>query len=144
MLVSEIDPKLSDTAAFCEKYGVRLDISVNCVIVQAKRGDRVWYAACLVPATMRADINGAVRRELDAKKVSFAPMDKTVEASGMAYGAISPIGLPADWPILVDSGAAALEHAIIGAGVRQAKLLVSGEILANLPNAKVLSLEKSQ
>ncbi len=144
VLVAEIDPEVSDTAAFCEKYDVGLDVSVNCVIVEAKRGDKVWYAACLIPANVRADINGIVRRVLDAKKLSFAPMDKAVEISGMAYGAISPIGLPADWPILVDSEAAKLDHAIIGAGVRQAKLLVSGELLANLPNAKVLSLAKSQ
>ncbi len=142
VLVSEIDPAVSDTAAFCERYGIGLDISVNCVIVEAKRADRTWYAACLVPATMRADINGIVRRELGAKKVSFAPMDRAVSLSGMEYGGISPLGLPADWLILVDSQAAALPQAIVGSGVRESKLAVSGELLASLPNAKVLTLTR--
>jgi prolyl-tRNA editing enzyme YbaK/EbsC (Cys-tRNA(Pro) deacylase) len=142
ILVSEIDPELSDTAAFCEKYEIGMDVSVNCVIVEAKRADKVWYAACLVPATVRADINGIVRKELDAKKLSFAPMENATSLSNMVYGAVSPIGLPKDWPILVDSGAAALEHAVIGSGIRESKLLVSGSLLASLPNAKVMPLTK--
>lgn len=142
VLVSEIDPQLSDTAAFCDKYEIGLDVSVNCVIVEAKRTDKTWYAACLVPATVRADINGIVRRELGARKISFAPMEKATFLSDMAYGAISPIGLPNDWPILVDSAAAALEHAVIGSGIRESKLLVPGNLFASLPNAKVMPLVK--
>ena len=42
--VSEIDPDLADTAAFCEQYDIGLDISGNCVVVEAKRADRVWHA----------------------------------------------------------------------------------------------------
>ncbi len=142
ILVSEIDPQLSDTAAFCNKYEIGLDVSVNCVIVEAKRADKTWYAACLVPATVRADINGIVRRELGARKISFAPMEKATSLSDMAYGAISPIGLPNDWPILVDSGAAALQHAVIGSGIRQSKLLVPGSLFASLPNTKIMPLAK--
>src|SRR3989338_11678209 len=106
VLVSEIDPELSDTAVFCEMYEIGMNVSVNCVIVEAKRADKTWYAACLVPANVRADINGIVRRELDARKLSFAPMEKATTLSNMAFGAISPIGLPTDWLILVDENAA--------------------------------------
>lgn len=142
ILVAEIDPNLSDTAAFCDKYAISSEHAVNCVIVEAKRGDKIWYAACMIPAPVRADINGIVRRELDARKISFAPMETAVTLSGMEYGAITPIGLPEDWPILVDEGAANLDQAIIGAGVRSSKLLVKGSLLAALPNAKVMQLTK--
>lgn len=143
VLVAEIDPSLSDTAAFCEHYQIKMEDGANCVIIEAKRGDKVWYAACLIQGTKRIDVNGIVRKELDARKVSFAPMDKAVSLTGMEYGAINPIGLPADWPILVDENVAKLEHAIIGSGVRNSKLLVSGKLLSSLPNAKVLNLAKS-
>src|SRR5580700_7991860 len=63
--VARIDPQFSDTANFCEHYDIAMGISANCVIVEAKRADRVWYGACLVLATNRADINGIVRRQLD-------------------------------------------------------------------------------
>ena len=71
--VAEIDPALADTAAFCAAYGSPMDGSANCVVVAGRRGDAVRYAACLVLATTRADVNGLVRRRLDARKASFAP-----------------------------------------------------------------------
>lgn len=142
VLVSEIDPSLSDTAAFCEHYQISMNDGANCVIVEAKRGDKVWYAACLIQGTKRIDVNGIVRKELDARKVSFAPMDKAVSLTGMEYGAINPIGLPSDWSILVDERVAKLEHAIIGSGIRSSKLLVSGNLLGSLENAKILNLVK--
>ena len=73
--VAEIDPALADTAAFCERYGVSLEESANCVVIAAKRGGETRYAACMVAATTRADVNGLVRRHLDARKASFAPVD---------------------------------------------------------------------
>src|SRR5579885_1220926 len=143
ILIAEIDSGLSDTAAFCDHYGIGMELAANCVIVEAKRGDQVWYAACVIQGTNRADVNGIVRRELDVRKISFAPMETAVSLSGMEFGAISPIGLPADWLILVDEGVAKLKYAIIGSGIRKSKLLVSGKLLASLPNAKGLQLTKS-
>ena len=95
VLVAPIDPGLADTAAFCEAYGVGLDESANCVIVAGRRGEVTRYAACIVLATTRADVNGVVRRRLDVRKASFAPMDDAVQLTGMEYGGITPIGLPA-------------------------------------------------
>lgn len=143
VLVAKIDPNFSDTAAFCEAYQTGTEIAVNCVILEAKRGEDKWYAACMIPATERADINGVVRKALDAKKVSFAPREDAVSMSGMEFGAINPIGLPADWRILVDSEAATLDYIVIGSGLRGSKLLVSGKLLSSLPNAEVLNLAKS-
>src|ERR1700757_361364 len=36
--IAEIDPTLSDTAAFCAHYGVALDSAANCVVLEAARG----------------------------------------------------------------------------------------------------------
>lgn len=140
--VSAIDPTLSDTVAFCTAYSVGMDISANCVVLEARRADRTWYVACMVLATDRADVNGVIRRHLDARKVSFASMSEAVSLTSMEYGGITPIGLPADWPILVDSAVAQVEWAIIGSGIRGSKLLVPGKWLANLPAATVLDLAK--
>jgi prolyl-tRNA editing enzyme YbaK/EbsC (Cys-tRNA(Pro) deacylase) len=138
--VAEIDPELADTAAFCERYGVPLDASANCVVVAARRGGEVRYAACMVLATMRVDVNGVVRKHLDARKASFAPMAQAVELTGMEYGGITPIGLPDDWPILVDTAVAEHPDVVIGSGVRRSKLAVSGAALASLKSADVISL----
>ena len=136
--VAPIDPGLADTAAFCEAYGVTLDVSANCVVVAAKRGQDRRLAAAMVLATTRADVNGLVRRHLDAKKASFAPMDVAVSETGMEYGGIGPIGLPDGWRILVDGAVAATDAVVIGSGIRGSKLLVPGALLASLPGADVL------
>jgi prolyl-tRNA editing enzyme YbaK/EbsC (Cys-tRNA(Pro) deacylase) len=138
--VSEIDPQLADTAAFCEHYGVGLDISANCVVVEARRAERTWYAACVVLATTRADVNGIVRKHLGARKISFASMDTAVSLTGMEYGGITPVGLPSDWPILVDENVIEQQRVIVGSGIRGSKLLVPTEVLATLPNAEVLAI----
>jgi prolyl-tRNA editing enzyme YbaK/EbsC (Cys-tRNA(Pro) deacylase) len=133
-----IDPDLADTAEFCERYGVALTESANCVIIAGRRGDVTTYAACMVLATTRADVNGVVRKLLGARKASFAPMDDAVGVSGMEYGGITPIGLPGDWPILVDAAVAASPWVVIGSGLRRSKLSLPGDALAELPNAQVV------
>jgi prolyl-tRNA editing enzyme YbaK/EbsC (Cys-tRNA(Pro) deacylase) len=138
--VAPIDPALADTAEFCQRYDVPLEASANCVIVAGRRGDTVNYAACMILATNRADVNGVVRRRLDARKASFAATDQAVELTRMEYGGITPLGLPATWPILVDDAAAAVSMAVIGSGVRRSKLALPGELLGDLPAAEVLRL----
>ena len=136
--VAEIDDDLADTAAFTEAYAVPPEASANCVVVAARRAGRTTLAACVVLATTRADVNGLVRRHLDARKASFAPQDVAVAESGMAYGGITPVGLPSDWPVLVDAAVAAADWVVIGSGTRGSKLAVSGALLAGLPTAVVL------
>jgi prolyl-tRNA editing enzyme YbaK/EbsC (Cys-tRNA(Pro) deacylase) len=136
--VAEIDPELADTAAFCERYDVPLEASANCVIVAAKRGGTVRMAACVVLATTRADVNGVVRKHLDARKASFASQDDTVAQTAMEYGGITPYGLPADWPVLVDGAVLDEPYVVVGSGVRRSKLVVPGSALAQLSAATVI------
>ena len=137
--VAEIDPALADTAAFCERYGSPLAGSANCVVVAGRREGQTRYAACLVLATTRADVNGVVRRQLDVRKASFAPVAEATELTGMEYGGITPIGLPADWPVLVDARVAAAEEVVIGSGLRRSKLALPGGALAGLAGAVLLA-----
>ena len=136
--VAAIDPGLADTAEFCAAYGVSLDASANCLVVTGRRGDAVGYAACIVLATTRADVNGAVRKLLDARKASFAPMDEATALTGMEYGGITPIGVPKEWRVFVDARVADVPEAIIGAGIRGAKVSLPGEVLCALPGVEVI------
>ena len=138
VLGAPIDPDLADTAAFCARYDVDLEDSANCVIIAGRRGDQTSYAACMVLATTRADVNGVVRRRLGARKASFAPMDDAVALTGMEYGGITPIGLPVGWPILVDAAVLARSTVVIGSGLRRSKLALPSAALADLPGAEVI------
>jgi prolyl-tRNA editing enzyme YbaK/EbsC (Cys-tRNA(Pro) deacylase) len=70
------DPELADTAVFCERYGIPLDHSGNCIIV-ASRSEPKQFCAGLVLSTNRLDVNGTVRRLMGVRKVSFASAEDT-------------------------------------------------------------------
>jgi prolyl-tRNA editing enzyme YbaK/EbsC (Cys-tRNA(Pro) deacylase) len=136
--VVEIDPAVSDTATTREVFGLSMDTLANCVIVGGKREGTERIAACLVLATGRADVNNVVKRSLDVRKASFLPMERAVELTGMEYGGITPIGLPADWPILVDRGVVDTEVVVIGSGVRRSKILLPGPVVSRLAGVRVI------
>ena len=135
-MVFEIDPSVSDTAAFCAAYDLPMDVMANAVLAGGKRAGVTRQACCLTLAHRRVDVNGCVRTRLDVRKASFLPMDEAVAASGMEYGAITPVGLPDGWPVWVDGAVADTPSVIIGAGLRRSKLVVPGASLLCLPGAQ--------
>lgn len=136
--VAPIDPELADTAAFCAAYEVPPAASANCVVVSGKRAGEQRWAAAVILATTRADVNGAIRRRLDVRKLSFAPMADAVRLTGMEYGGITPIGLPVDWPVLIDAAVVAAGPVVIGSGIRGSKIVLDAALLAELTGAEVI------
>ncbi|MGM0384393.1 MAG: YbaK/EbsC family protein [Actinomycetota bacterium] len=140
VLVAAIDSDHADTAAMSERYDLPLELSANCVIVAGRRGGEERVAACVVRATTRADVNNRVKRLLDVRKASFWATELAVVASGMEYGAITPLGLPVGegrWRLLVDTRV--LDGwAIVGSGVRGSKLLLPGALLGEVPGSEVV------
>jgi prolyl-tRNA editing enzyme YbaK/EbsC (Cys-tRNA(Pro) deacylase) len=91
--IMECDPALADTAVFCERYGIPLENSVNTLLVKAKTGGE-RFAACVLLANTRLDVNRVVRKRLEARRVSFASADETRELTGMEIGGVTPLCLP--------------------------------------------------
>jgi prolyl-tRNA editing enzyme YbaK/EbsC (Cys-tRNA(Pro) deacylase) len=135
--VVEIDPAYADTAAFCQRYGYPLEVSVNCILVASKTGER-RHAACLVQATKRLDVNHVVKRLIGARRVSFASAEDTVAVTGMTPGGVTPFGLPAELPIYVDAPVMDLDEIVLGGGGRSTKILISPAVLTKLPSATVV------
>ena len=135
------DPALADTAAFCEAYGYDMADSANCVVVIGK-AEPPLYAACVVLATTRLDVNGTVRRRLGTRKASFAPADDVVTATGMAIGGVTPLALPDGLPLWVDARVMERGRIVLGAGSRSAKVLAPPLILAALGAEIVPDLAK--
>ncbi|MDO4243435.1 MAG: YbaK/EbsC family protein [Actinomyces sp.] len=137
--VVEIDPRHSDTEVLNRHYRLDPRATGNCVLVAGRRSGQERVAACVVRATDLADVNHVVKRLLDVRKASFLPVERAVEMSGMEYGGITPVGLPQDWRLFIDSAVAERETVLIGSGVRHSKLLVAGGLLAALPGAEVVT-----
>jgi prolyl-tRNA editing enzyme YbaK/EbsC (Cys-tRNA(Pro) deacylase) len=131
------DPDLADTANFCTAYGFSPDDSANTIVVVGKADPRV-YAACIVLAPHRLDVNRVVKTRLGTRKASFAGADETRDLTGMAIGGVTPFGLPGDLPVWVDAAVMRRERIVLGGGSRSWKVLASPEILRALPNAEIV------
>lgn len=138
VLVAEIDPKYMGGKELCEHYGVNPDEGANCVVVEAVRNEGSEYVAILVPVGYRADLNGMVRKHLDARRVSLAPLDKVLEITGMEYGSITPFGLPDDWKKLIDARLLEKEKIVVGGGKQISKLLLPTSVLRELPKVEII------
>ena len=134
-----IDPDYSDTDALNARYALDPEATGNCVLVAGRRTGQERIAACVVRATDSADINHVVKRRIDVRKASFLPVERAVQMSSMAYGGITPVGLPRDWRLLIDAAVAERATVLIGSGVRHSKLLVPGALLTALPGAEVVA-----
>ncbi|MEO1056106.1 MAG: YbaK/EbsC family protein [Actinomycetota bacterium] len=136
------DPDLADTAAFCEAYGYSPEDSANAILVIGKGrkpDDPRPMVCCLVLASTRLDVNGAVRKRLGTRKASFADAQETIERSGgMQIGGVTPFGLPDDIPIWIDGAVMTRERVIVGGGTRDRKILCAPAALAAINHAEVV------
>jgi prolyl-tRNA editing enzyme YbaK/EbsC (Cys-tRNA(Pro) deacylase) len=130
-------PSLADTAAFCAAYGFALEDSANTIVVIGKSKPPV-YAACVVLATTRLDVNRTVRDRLGTRKASFAAHDETQALTGMSIGGVTVFGLPTDLMVLVDARVMTRERIVLGGGSRSWKVLASPAILSALPNVAIV------
>lgn len=140
------DPALADTAAFCEAYGFSPEDSANTILVIGK-SEPPTYAACVVLATTRLDVNRAVRQRLGTRKASFAPAEATRDLTGMEIGGVTVFGLPPDMPIWIDARVMSRDRIVLGGGSRSTKVIASPRILLKLPRAEVvesLALDAAQ
>lgn len=131
------DPALADTAAFCAAYGFAPEDSANTILVIGK-AEPPRYAACVVLAPDRLDVNRAVRDRLGTRKASFAPSESTREITGMEIGGVTVFGLPAQLPIWIDARVMARERIVVGGGSRSWKVVLAPAGLLALPGVAVV------
>ena len=131
------DPELADTAAFCAHYGIAVQDSANCIITVAKSDPR-RYAACVLLADSRLDVNKVVRKRFGVKKASFASAEETVELTGMIIGGVTPLALPADLPLWIDARVMSRERIVLGGGSRDLKIIVTPRIFEVTANTEIV------
>ncbi len=135
--VIDCDPSYADTAEFCNHYGYSLDESANAILLEGKAESPV-YALCVVLATTRINVNKVARKRLGTRKASFASAEITKELTGMEIGGVTPVGLPEDLPVWIDSLVMEAPKVIIGAGSRSAKIYLSPDNLLRFPNTHIV------
>ncbi len=136
--VVRIDPAYADTAQFCERYGFPMEQSANTIVVGSKKEPR-QYAACVVKATTRLDVNHTVRKLMGASRLSFATAEETMALTGMMVGGVTVFALPEDLPIYVDEALMSCPYVILGGGNRSSKIKIAPEVFVRLPGARVIA-----
>jgi len=135
--IIECDPDLADTAAFCATYDVPLDRTANTIVLASKRPAGL-YAAFVVLATTRLDVNGVARRLMDARKVSFASASAIDSVTGMITGGVTPFGIPDDVPVFIDSEVLNSPWVVLGGGTRDWKLKIDPSVFLSMPSCTVV------
>jgi len=136
--VVQIDPAYADTAQFCERYGFPMEQSANTIIVGSKKEPR-QYAACVVKAITRLDVNHAVRKLMGVSRLSFATAEETMAITGMMIGGVTVFALPEHLPIYVDEGLMSCPYVILGGGSRSSKIKIAPEVFARFPEAQIIA-----
>jgi len=131
------DPEYADTAAFCAQYGYPVERAANTLVVASKKEPK-QFAACVVLATTRLDVNHAVRDLLGTAKCSFASADEMKALTGMTVGGVTVFGLPDGLPLYVDSRVMDLDWIILGTGGRNGKVRIAPEVFRRMSAAKVV------
>lgn len=137
--VLSCEAELADTEVFCRHYGFSLDDSANTIVVKGKRGEETRYAACVVLATTRLDVNRVVRKRLGVRRMSFASAEETRDLSGMEIGGVTAPGLPPALPLWVDDKVMEREFILLGGGNRHCKLKAPPSLLLTLPGVEVVA-----
>jgi prolyl-tRNA editing enzyme YbaK/EbsC (Cys-tRNA(Pro) deacylase) len=136
--VAEIDPQFAGGVELCQHYGIDPRDGANCVVVEARRGANSTFAAVVTPVGYKRDLNGVVRRYLGARQVSLGPLETVLARTQMEYGSITAVGLPVEWPVLVDPLVVSRQRVLMGSGLKHSKLSLPGHIFAELTSAIVL------
>ena len=134
--VAQIDPQYADGKKLSEAYGVDINQELNCLAFAGKRDGQIRYEAVVVPYGKRVNSGAVLKHAMDATKPSFANLDDVIAMTCMEFGSITPVGLPDDWQVLIDSSVKELDEVIIGGGHVDAKFKTKPQILAQLPHAK--------
>ncbi len=131
------NPELADTRVFVEHYDYCIQDCANTIVVKSKTGEQK-FAACVVLATCRLNVNHTVRNKLKTRKVSFASAQETENLTGMTVGGVTPIGLPDNLPLWVDNAVMLRDEIVLGGYSRDWKIIISPEVFLHIPNTEIV------
>lgn len=132
------DPELADTAIFVKHYDYAIEDCANTIVVKSKSGEPK-YAACVVLAHCRLDVNHTIRKKLGARRVSFAGAEETQTITGMTVGGVTAIGLPDNLPLWVDSAVLDREQVVLGGSSREWKIIISPSVFRLTHNTEIVA-----
>ena len=133
----DINPRFADTSQFCKEYGYNEEDSGNTIIVASKKEPKI-FAACLVLATTKLDVNKKVKKLMGVSRLSFANAVETAEQTRMVIGGVTILGLPESMRIFVDSKIFERDLLVTGGGGRSTKIVLNPNEIKKIPNVEII------
>ena len=127
-------------AAAAQRGVVREEMVKSLLLRDRKRR----YVLACVTGDARVDPK-AVRAHLpgDWKRLSFASAEEIDRLTGYVQGAVTPLGLPDDVPVLFDEAIAACEKVNISSGDPLAGIELAARDLIRLSNAQLVPIAEN-
>ena len=97
------------------------DQVVRSIVFRLAAGE---YAMVLMPGVRQVAWR-VLRRHFGQSRLTLAPADEVLVATGYPLGAVAPFGLPRPMPILVDETVFAFEEISLGSGERGVAIIMS-------------------
>lgn len=135
------DEPVFTVATAAAQRGVVAEEMVKSILLREKGGQRRYVMACVL-GHMRLDYK-AVRRHLgeDAwKRLTFASAEEIANVTGYVQGAVAPLCLPADVPVIFDPAIAACENVNISSGDPLAGIELKPDDLVRLAGAQLAEI----
>lgn len=136
--VAEINTNYMDGISLFSHYNLKAYLGVNTLICEATRGPKRELVALLIPVGFKYNMSTTVRKYLNARQVSVAPLEEILNLTKMEYGSINPLGLPDNIKILIDPLIFESEFIICGSGIQKSKIMFPSIYLKELPNSNIL------
>ncbi len=127
-------------AAAARQRGVALEDMVKSILLRDRDGRYVLGCvtgdAQLEPQAVRAALAGS------CKRLYFASSDEVKAVTGCVQGAVAPIGLPADVPVVCDSSIARCRRVTISSGDPMAGIELDPIDLIRLSGAQLAAIAR--
>jgi Cys-tRNA(Pro) deacylase len=139
-LLPHSEPVFTVEAAV-QQRGVRQEEMVKSILLRDRRGH---YVMACVTGDAQLDPK-AVREALpeEWKRLSFASRDEIIDVTGYVQGAVAPLCLPEDVPVVFDEAVGRLERVNISSGDPMAGLELRPSDLIRLAKATFAPIARS-
>lgn len=138
-LLKHSEPVFTVETAAAQR-GVIMEEMVKSILLREKSGQRRYVMACVLGA-IRLDYK-AVRTHLggDWKRLTFARGEEIENVTGYVMGAVAPLGLPDDVPVVFDAAIIKCANVNISSGDPMAGIEMVPRDLVRLAGAQLASI----
>jgi Cys-tRNA(Pro)/Cys-tRNA(Cys) deacylase len=132
-LLPHVEPVFTVEAAAAQR-GVLKEEMVKSILLREKSGERRYVMACVL-GHHRLDPKAVRACLADWRRLTFASAEEIQQVTGFVQGAVAPLSLPEEIPVIFDEAIASRERVNISSGHPMAGLELASVDLIKMASA---------